>query len=83
MDEHSKIMKRCFFSLCVCLLEKKSEIFLIGTIDIKYKIDFTESPLRVLLNKRLTDEEARNPYNTVSELMLSGAHWLQGVRECM
>lgn len=54
--------------------EKK--IFLIGTIDIKYRIYFIECPLRVLLNKRLTDEEGRNLYNTASELMLLGAHWL-------
>lgn len=63
--------------------KKKSEIFQTGTIDIKYKIDFFERPLRVLLNKRLTDEEGRNLYNTDSELMLLGAHRLQGVRECM
>lgn len=71
-----------FFDLPRLTGEKK-KIFQIGTIDIKYKIDFIECPLRVLLNKRLTDEEGRNFYNTASELMLLGAHWLRGVRECM
>lgn len=63
--------------------KKKKKIFLIGTAGIKYKIDFIESPLRIFLNKRLTDEAGRNLYNTASELMLLGAHRLRGVRECM
>lgn len=63
--------------------KKKKKIFLIGTAGIKYKIDFIESPLRILLNKRLTDEAGRNLYNTASELMLLGAHGLRGVKECM
>lgn len=83
MNEPSKVMKRCFFSTSVRLLEKKKKIFLIGTAGIKYKIDFIESPLRIFLNKRLTDEAGRNLYNTASELMLLGAHRLRGVRECM